>query len=353
MKKLLINNGFFRLLSPPVYGILAYLILLLVNNQVSNINEIFNGQEVYFCIFLTYLVSESLRIATKLTKRFKNLDNRIIPFLLIGVFISLIITSIVTSAYFELVLDFSVSQNQLIVFNIIFGFSSLLYNLLFLSQLYLHKENTRHLKEEKMMTEAVLKQLNQFKNEVNPNLLYNCLETLITLIHKNTEESEDYIDELSSVYRYILSNRNTEFVSVNEELRMVNSIIFLLNYQHQNAITLKQELPGHILTASIVPGTLTNLIERIIRSTIINDYTPLEINVTNESDENYLIIQHHINDKLNYPSSSILKNIQETYAIYSELPVVQVRAYDQEYIKIPIPEVIEDALSSSAATANQ
>lgn len=217
----------------------------------------------------------------------------------------------------------------------------------------MQKENTRHLKEEKLMTEAVIKQLNQFKHEVNPHLLYGSLETLITLIHKNTEESEDFIDELSSVYRYILSTRNSEFTLLEEELKVVNSIIYLLNYSHYNAIKINAALPEELMHSSIVPGTLTNLIEQIIRSTIINENAPLEINLTHEPEEDYLVIQHQINDKLNYKEQDVLSTIQETYAIYSELPVIQVRAGDQEFIKIPLPEVMEETLNSNSVTVNE
>lgn len=353
MKKLMVHNAFFRLLAPPIYGVLVYLLILLINNQVSNIGDIFSGQEVYFCIGLTYLVSETLRILTLLTSKYKELDNKIILFLIGGIMGSIFITTAFTSAYFNLILDFTVSQSQLMIFNLIFGFSSLLYNLLFLSQLYMQKENTRHLKEEKLMTEAVIKQLNQFKHEVNPHLLYGSLETLITLIHKNTEESEDFIDELSSVYRYILSTRNSEFTLLEEELKVVNSIIYLLNYSHYNAIKINAALPEELMHSSIVPGTLTNLIEQIIRSTIINENAPLEINLTHEPEEDYLVIQHQINDKLNYKEQDVLSTIQETYAIYSELPVIQVRAGDQEFIKIPLPEVMEETLNSNSVTVNE
>ncbi len=352
MKRAMINNAFFRLLAPPIYGVLVYFILLLINNEVSNVGNTFSEQEVYVCIGLTYLLSESLRILAAFLNKSQALRSSIVTHLFAGMVISILITSASISAYFEYVLGFSIANSQLISFNIIFAFSSLLYNLLFLSQLYLQKENKRHLKEENMLTETLEKQLSQFKHEVNPQLLYDSLETLITLVHKNTEESEDYIDELSAVYRYILSNRNSEFATVSEELKIVNSIVNLLNYKFANGITVKINLPPNVLESPMIPGTLPNLVEGVIRKTIVNQNSPLNIELLYEEDDDYVVLQHKANDRLDIKKSNIISDIQNTYSVYTEKPVVEIKAYDQQYIKVPLPKVIEEPLSSKSVTVS-
>jgi xanthine/uracil permease len=70
MKKYFIHNAFFRLLAPPVYGVLIYLIILLINNSLLQVNELFSGKEVYMCIGLTFLCFESARVIILLLNRF-------------------------------------------------------------------------------------------------------------------------------------------------------------------------------------------------------------------------------------------------------------------------------------------
>jgi hypothetical protein len=45
MKRYFIHSSFFRLVAPPAFGVLAYLLILLINNNVAQVNDIFNSQE--------------------------------------------------------------------------------------------------------------------------------------------------------------------------------------------------------------------------------------------------------------------------------------------------------------------
>ena len=351
MKKMMIHNPFFRLLVPPIAGIFLYLLILLFNNSLQDIGLLLDSKEVYITIALAYLMSESQRLVIIMLAKHESTRDNLYIHLFSGLLVTVILISIGISTYFQLVYDFSIAQSQLIMFNMVFGFASLLYSLLHLSQMFLYKENTRQLSHEQSMLDDMKRQLVQYKNEVNPDLLYDCLETLVTLVHKNTEESEDYIDELASVYRYILSSRKTEFSQVNHDLRMAKSIAFLLNYQHSGAISLVTDLPDHIESSPIIPGTLPTVVEQIIRSTIVSTVSPLEIRITYEKDENYLIIQHRLNERLRQQQTASMARLQESYAIYSEKPLVQVRAYEQEFVKIPLPKVVEEPLTSTTKTA--
>jgi len=181
----------------------------------------------------------------------------------------------------------------------------------------------------------------KFKNEINPNLLYDSLESLISLIHKNAEEAEDYIDKMALVYRYILSNRNTELVKIGEELQATENVVILLNEMHYNNIELQNGLQDQVLEEMVIPGSLTSVMESIIRKTIISDTQPLKIQL--EVDENgYLVISHTLNDKLRLDGTESLQQLQRAYSIFTEKPVVSVKAYGESFIKIPLLQLKEE-----------
>jgi len=348
MKKIFINNAFFRILAPPAYGILVYLLILLINNDVSLISEIFTGQEVYVCIGLSYLLSECLRINTLINDKFFPTGfssiNRILMQSVTGIFISIIIISLAISAYFEYIINFSISESQLIVFNIIYAISSLLYNLLYFSNIYMYKQNAERLESEKILTEGLEAELAQFKNEINPMLLYDSLESLITLIHKDTEEAEDYIDHLSAVYRHILSHRQVELASLKDEIKAVEHIIHLLNYKYDNHIKLITSVDPAEHERPLVPGTIPVIVESIIRNTIINKHMPLEVRIFIEKEDEYIVIQSKLNDKLTSETDAraIFENLQKSYSYFTERPMVKVKAYDYNYFKIPLMELKEE-----------
>ena len=64
MKRLFIHNPFFRILTPPVYGVLVYLIILLINNNVEQITTLVSNQEVYVSIAMSLIAFESMRLTT-------------------------------------------------------------------------------------------------------------------------------------------------------------------------------------------------------------------------------------------------------------------------------------------------
>ncbi|MBL3655508.1 histidine kinase [Fulvivirga sediminis] len=351
MKKLFIHKALFRILIPPFYGIVVYLMILLINNNVSQISEIFTGQEVYVCIGLTYILSETLRLTVLILNRFHSPEidsKRIWTQTLLGIVASIIVISISISAYFEFIIKFSIAETQLIIFNCIYAATSLIYNLLFFSNDFLHRQNQNKIKEEQLLTETIEAELSKFQNEVNPDLLYDSLETLITLVHKNADEAEDYIDRLSLVYRYILGYRKKELSTLNEELRAANNIVHLLNFKYNNCITFRSHISASSGAMPMVPGVLPGLVETIIRNSLINAFKPLFIELETEHADGYFILQHKLNEKLLITSThkSIFKQVQNAYGFYSEKPVVQVKAYDMNYIKIPILEILDEKKQS-------
>ncbi|TRX55975.1 hypothetical protein FNH22_17585 [Fulvivirga sp. M361] len=348
MKKIIIHNAFFRLFTPVFYGMLVYLLILLINNDLSQIGSTFTNQEVYVCIGLAYLLSEALRGSAILARHFfdNNMKNQITAQVMGGLLLSILVISITISVYFKVAYDFSITESQLIIFNMIYGTSSLLYNLLYFSNVYVHKQNVRMLENENVKRESIESELSDFKNEVNPQLLYESLETLITLIHKDVDEGEEYIDHLSSVYRYILSHRKVELSTLNEEYKAVKNIVYLLNYLYDDQISLKIVFNDKYNTTPLVPGTLPNLVELIVRSTIINKFQPLKIEIVIEDQDGYLVLQHQLNERLSKPDNfnDIFESIQKSYTFYSDKPVMQVKAYDFSYIKIPLLEEVEEPL---------
>ena len=69
MRKLFIHHPLFRLLSPIFSGVVVYLLILLLNNNVEQLQEQFFGEELYICIGLSYLIQEFSRLLLILFKK--------------------------------------------------------------------------------------------------------------------------------------------------------------------------------------------------------------------------------------------------------------------------------------------
>jgi hypothetical protein len=342
MKRYFIHNSVFRLLAPAVYGVLLYLLILLINNNVTQINELFITQEVYVFITLSYLCFESIRGLIVLMDRFLKDKHAVLrPFIQIILTTSIAVSIVITCLhlYFKHGIGFSISSTQLMIFTIVFIVTALLYNILYFSNYYLQKENTLKLNAEKQQRQVLELEMMEFKNDINPDLLYESLENLIGIMYRDVEKAEDYIDCLASTYRYVLSNRQLELVPISNELNAARNIIKLLNEKYYGQLRFQSSFEEKELNAMLIPGSLPLIIESLVRNTIITRFEPFTIQCYLEDD--YLTIQSKLNDKLlmHEASGHAISRLQKSYSLYSDLPLIRVKAYDENYVKLPLISV--------------
>lgn len=351
MKRLFIHNPFFRLIAPIVFGIMVYLLILLLNNNLYDLTVIFSNEELYVSIGITYLSFESLRLCILIMKRFhfSSVRNQVLISISSSIVLSLVIITAVLAAYFKFVVGFDIDWSELLIFWIIFGFTGLLYNILYFSNDYLFKENTILIEQENKLKEKIELDFMIFRNEINPDLLYESLETLLTSLHKRGDQAEEQIDLLADVYRYQLVNRKKELVKWSEEARALQSLYALLNYRYEGNIKLEINLNESLDHNYVVPGSFLVALDAIVRNTLISVDTPLHVSLYLEGDD-YLVMQHAIYDKLVLHQESLqnFTRLQRSYSFFSDQPFVQVKADRENYIKFPIITVTEETISAKA-----
>ncbi len=346
MKKIFIHNPIFRICAPVVFGVLVYLLILLVNNDLSELGKIFNNGELYVCIGLSYVSLESLRLTIVILSK-RNLKNgnyqkKIILQTTISAFISTATVAAGVASYFYWVAGFTVGIAELQIFLWIFGFAALLYNMLYFSNEYLLRENTNKIEQETRLRSKLEADFVAFKNEINPDLLYESLETLIQSLHHNLDAAEDQIDFLAGIYRYQLLHRNQELVTLREELHTLDLLLQLLNHKHRNLIQLYKDV-RNIDDFYLIPGSLLVSLDTVVRNTLIAEKSPLTIRLYAEEDD-YLVLQHKMNDRLITHQNSLtaFAHLQRAYLFFSERPFVQVKADHENYIKFPLVSVFEE-----------
>lgn len=351
MNRLFIHHPLFRLLSAPVLGVMVYLLILLINNDFTELEGIFSSQEVYVCIGLALLSVESMRLTIALTEKWlaKQRPTRRILFQIIStLIISLVIINFAIWAYFKYIIGFTINDAELTSFLSIYGVISLLYNVLFFSNYYLNRENTLLIEQEKRLREKLEADFISFRNEINPDLLYESLENLILTLHHNADQAEEQIDYLAGIYRYSLVNRHKELISLEEELEAADLLLKLLNYKYQDHLNLLNSVRDtqHI---HLIPGSILVTLDSIVRNTLISKQSPLVVRLYLEEGDEYLVLQHTINDRLltHQESLNAFARLQRSYSFFSENPFVQVKAGRENYIKFPLVRISSDQMKAA------
>ena len=337
MNRNIIHSALFRIIIPIPYGALIYLLLLMVNNTLFTLDELFISVELFFCIGLTYLTFESNRLALiTLFARSKLSALVNLVQILVNAGLTLLLVYLALLLYFLTFLGYSsISgfQTEVTFFSLFFGITSILFTALSISYTLLNKKNDQLIFDEETLKEQVQFELETYQAEMNPELLFESLESAIELLDNDVYDAEEHIDQLAMVYRYMLSNRNRETIAVEQEINAANNLISLHNVKYQGLIHLKIELDKW--HAQVVPGAIPIILEEIIKSTLITKNRPL--NIVLGTEDNYLTLSYKLNDKLNKSQHEemTIKRLQTAYSFISDLPLVKIQAYGECFYKIP------------------
>jgi hypothetical protein len=343
MKQLFIHNPFFRILCPPAYGLVVYLLVLLVFDSVGQITQNFFSQEVLLCIILTYLLSESLRLMIVGFNRFfpvaQKVKVRTAMLVIANMLCSMLVISGGVAIYFYFIVGYTTFQVELITLNSIYLLTSLFYTMLYLSIYYLQTHSKEKLAQETALRKKMEHQLSQLKRDVNPELLYNSLETLISLVQQEATKAEDFIDHLSSVYRFSLDHRHKELTTLKSELTALHSLVYLYNQKFYECIRIHATISAAEQNLLLIPGSLLDIMEDSILSTIITPQHPLSIDLFVEND--FVALHYVCNDKLlpRNATQETITRLSQTYRFFTDKPIVYHKTANECLIKMPLVQV--------------
>ncbi|WP_299464355.1 sensor histidine kinase [uncultured Microscilla sp.] len=130
-----------------------------------------------------------------------------------------------------------------------------------------------------LKSEKYKAELDQLRKQVNPHFLFNSLSTLRTMIRSGNANSEDFVMNLSDVYRQILQTHATNTVTLKEEVDFLNAYIYLLKVRHEDALHVDIQLAPDALAYSLPIYALQLLVENCIKHNIVSTSRPLTIKI--------------------------------------------------------------------------
>lgn len=316
-------------------GTIVYLLILLINNNIEDALESFISDEFFVCIVLALLVSETTRLLLKQFSKIKiNLPDayKVVAIILITILCTSILVCVGISSYFRYALGYQPNLSELQSFIILYAGLTVTLTAVYLSNHFVNKASSEMIIVEEQLKEQSAANFIKLTRGINPGLLFESLESLITYVQDdNPDVADDMIDDLSMIYRYTLSKNNKEIIPLNEELTALASLAKLINRLPYR----KTEIVNNISSSEyVIPGSLLHLIELIIKKTIVSKHKTLTITITN--DEKNIKVSYIPHDKLNDKLSiEDLLDINLTYSMYSEHQVQIEEQDDQRNILLP------------------
>ena len=170
------------------------------------------------------------------------------------------------------------------------------------------------------------------KTQLNPHFLFNSLNVLSSLVGRDGKRAQHFIDEFSSVYRYILEVIDQPVVELSRELQFARSYLYLMEIRFENAVKTEVNVPTDNLDALVPPLSIQILLENAFKHNKASEESPLIISLATEG--NTLIVRNTLQPKQQGASGGIgLANLSKRYALLGESkPSFAVR--DNEFVAV-------------------
>ncbi|HTM94132.1 MAG TPA: histidine kinase, partial [Flavisolibacter sp.] len=209
--------------------------------------------------------------------------------------------------------------------------------------------------KEKLQQLTLQQEFETLKSQVNPHFLFNCFNTLSSLIAEDRKQAEVFLNELSKVYRYLLRNNEDGLSSLQTEIRFIESYYRLLKTRHGEAVQLSIETDkkyDHYLLPSL---TLQLLVENAVKHNVLSKNKPLVIDIFTTAG-NKLVVSNNLQLRtLKVPSNKIgLDNIKTKYELLNQagfqilkdqktfsvvLPLIWNKAADEKMISLELKNI--------------
>lgn len=267
-----------------------------------------------------------------------NITKKLITAGIIALTLPTLVHFIYNILFFQWVSGFPCQLNsrENIIYLIISVVTTLLINSIFVSIEFFNYWRKTLTEKEELKRNNIAAEFEALKNQINPHFLFNCLNTLSSLIEENPKTATDFVQKLSSVYRYVLANKDKETVLLNEELDFIKSYIYLNKIRFGDNLRTEIIVNADCLGFSIPTLTLQMLIENCIKHNVISQSKPLQICIG--CLDGYVYVKNNLQAKILVGESSGigLNNIISRYDYLSKKVVIIEKSENEFIVKVPL-----------------
>lgn len=310
--------------------------------QDDNMQEELLNTFVFSMLMTLVLYGTSSFISKFLGKKLpwgENGAKRFIIQFLATIVVTILLSSVVTYLYFYYVMKCSETDIKKFIFDVVI--ISLIVTVIITAiseAIYLFKQwKTALFNAEKLKQENLQSQFAALKNQVNPHFLFNSLNTLATIIPEDPNQAVEFVQKLSSVYRYLLQYKDDETVDLKTELDCIEAYFFLQKIRFGDNLQVEVNVPKKYESKLIPPLTLQILVENAIKHNIISKQKPLKVDIYID-DAGMLVTRNNLQKKNSVESSTKigLQNLINRFGyIYNK--TIDIFETDNDFlVKVPL-----------------
>jgi LytS/YehU family sensor histidine kinase len=166
-------------------------------------------------------------------------------------------------------------------------------------------------------------QLQGLKSQVNPHFLFNSLNTLSCLIQEDEKKAEKFLNEMTKVYRYMLRTDDEQLVTLDTELRFLDSYLYLLKSRFGDGVQMYIEVSDQDRQKLLPALSLQVLVENAFTRNTVSRFSPLHFQI-GSSNGNKVMIKYNRQERASGETTGVekeLDNLNKKYILLNQEPL--------------------------------
>lgn len=190
--------------------------------------------------------------------------------------------------------------------------------------------------KEQLKQQSLQNELAALKNQVNPHFLFNSLNSLSLLVREDQNSAGKFIKKLSFLYRYILQSKDQDLVSLKEELKFLDSYLYLIKQRYRENFKAIINIDDALLQKKIPSLALQLLVENSVKHNEISVNKPLTVTIY--SQDHFLIVKNKLQKRTgNVESTNTgLSNLNTRFKLLLNKEISIENNSDYFIVKLPI-----------------
>lgn len=143
-----------------------------------------------------------------------------------------------------------------------------------------NKQQQAALENETLLAENMRTRFTALKNQVDPHFLFNSLNTLNSLIKMDADKAQEYVLQLSYVFRYTLQNKDV--ITLEEEMKFTHAYCHLMQIRYGESLNFIVEIEEQYYPCFVIPLSIQILVENAIKHNVISNKQPLMVTISTD-----------------------------------------------------------------------
>ena len=156
---------------------------------------------------------------------------------------------------------------------------------------YFRRLNDEKVRVAQLSTQLSEAQLSALKMQLHPHFLFNTLNSIASLLHKDAETAHRMIARLSDFLRMTLKNSETQSVSLDKELEFLDTYLEIEKIRFQERLEVEMRIEPEALAAQVPNLILQPIVENAVRHGLANVASTGRLKISAGRVDNRVFIQ--------------------------------------------------------------